>query len=78
MKRWKISQDFNERPDAYDCLVVAAETEEEAKLPEVDSEAWAPPEHVTVEYLCEEEEGTPAGIIVGTYHGGGIRWTKNS
>jgi hypothetical protein len=77
MKLWKISQDFNNRNDTYDSLIVAAETEEEAQLTEVDYECfgflstfWAHHSHVTAEYIGEAKEGTLAGIILGSFNAG--------
>lgn len=82
MKLWLISQDENPDYDTYDSAVVAAETEEEARLTNPDGygkpvdwarkySTWASgPEHVKVEYIGEAKEGTKAGVICASFNAG--------
>lgn len=78
MKLWRISQTKNGNHDTYDSAVVAAETEEAARMthpnyPEWTGRkegTWAAAKHVTVEYLGEAREGHPAGVVCASYNAG--------
>jgi len=82
MKLYKLSQDENDFYDTYDSVVVAAETEEEAKFihPEetiidwggIDGrlESWCNVDHVKVEYIGEAKGGTEKGVILGSFNAG--------
>jgi len=69
MKLYLISQDHNRGYDTYDCAVVIAENEEEAKKVNVGSfdqyGTWASPEHVTVKYIGEAVEGLKGELSTG-------------
>jgi len=74
MKLWRISQTENDYYDFYDSAIVAAESEEEAKMinPEggrIDSAktsySWVnSPDEVTAEYIGEAAEGITAGDVI--------------
>lgn len=73
MKLWFISQpNENVDYDTYDSAVVAAETEEEAKViqPSRFGSGWCAPEDVAVEYLGEAKEGTVKGVICASFNAG--------
>lgn len=85
MKLWRISQTVNRGYDTYDSAVVAAETEEAARMthPDIDAKpdwhhepgrwrlaAWAAPNRVRVEYLGEAREGHPAGVVCASFNAG--------
>ena len=79
MKLWHISQTENGGYDTYDSAVVAAETEDAARVT-MPSEnegfgkaygAWCSgPDKVTVELIGEAVEGTKAGVICASFHAG--------
>lgn len=78
MKLWKISQTANDGYDTYDSAVVAAETEDEARLMHPDGgalrnslyDSWVRhPEDVKVEYLAYAV-GLDAGIILASFNAG--------
>lgn len=84
MKLWLISQEQNSDYDTYDSLVVAAETEDDArKTPPtgylfegVDwhdraAKVWASgPEHVVVKHIGTAAEGTAPGVILASFNSG--------
>jgi len=82
MKLWLISQNTNNGYDTYDSAVVAAETEEAAKMmhpsngkdikPEPRwAQEWADkPEQVTCEYIGEAKDGTQKHVICASYNAG--------
>jgi len=77
MKLWLISQDSNNGYDTYDSAVVAANSEDEARLinPDGDWEsrwsAWCDrPDQVTVEYIGDAKINTEAGIILSSFNAG--------
>jgi hypothetical protein len=80
MKLYRISQNVNNGYDTYDSAVVAAETEEEAKMihpsgnewdgKELGYDSWCSAEKVKVEYIGEAKEGTLKGIIVSSFNAG--------
>ena len=85
MKLWLISQTVNGGYDTYDSAVVAAESEDAARLtypnggadtdwyddPELLwQERWADPSDVTVEYLGEARKGHPAGVVCASFNAG--------
>jgi len=82
MKLYKICQAVNKGYDSYDSAVVAAESEEEAKMihpnkyvenwdgNEKDYGTWTSSENVVVEHLGEAKEGTVKGIIVKSFNAG--------
>jgi hypothetical protein len=79
MKLWLISQDENNDYDTFDSVVVAAETEEQAKSihPYSRIDAWASsvwassPNKVKVKYLGEAcEDIREPGIILASFNAG--------
>ena len=86
MKLWLISQTVNGGYDTYDSAVVAAETEDAARLTHPDGgmpvnwyvdkpgefpdRRWTLPRLVRVEYLGEAREGHPAGVVCASFNAG--------
>ena len=82
MKLWKISQTKNSDYDTYDSAVVAAETEEAARLTHPGGETdgwwtsrwylscWAEPQEVLVSYIGEAAPNTKPGVIVTSFNAG--------
>jgi hypothetical protein len=82
MNIYKISQSENNYYDTFDSAIVAAESEEEARLINPDGEwyekqlgykytAWAyRPEKVKVEYLGTAKENTESGVILASFNAG--------
>lgn len=77
MNLYLLSQDENDDYDTYDVMVVAAETEDEARniLPMNDrwgeSDCWATkPENVTVRLIGTAAEGIKAGPILKSFNAG--------
>ncbi len=81
MKLWLISQSVNRNYDTYDSAVVAAETEEAARLTHPHDiqgvfspkrafrlHLWAAPQDVTVEFLAEYNGD--AGVICASFNAG--------
>lgn len=69
MKLWLVSQTHNGGYDTYDCAVVLADTEKEAKEVGVGGYGpygtWAAPEHVTAKYIGEAVEGLKGELSTG-------------
>ncbi len=70
IKLWKLSQTHVRENGYYRDVLVAAETEEDAKNTDINSGSeyyaiWVDPRHVNVEYLGEAKEGTEAGFLFG-------------
>lgn len=80
MKLYLISQDVNNDWDTYDSAVVAAETEEQARVmhpgggtinPNSQFSSWATnPDDVLVEYIGDAASGTKSGIICASFTAG--------
>ena len=76
MKLWRISQTANDNYDTFDSAVVAAKTEDEARLIHPGGYGkgyegcWAKPEKVSVEYIGEARTGMEAGVIVASFNAG--------
>lgn len=84
MKLWLLSQDVNNDYYTYDSCVVAAETEEDARVIAPNGKrmpgwrgrtrrgwAWARrPEQVTVKLIGTAEDGTPEGVILASFNAG--------
>ena len=76
LKLWLISQEENTGWDTYDSAVVAAKTEEEARLINPDggwnlSSAWcSSPDKVHIEYLGIATEGVEPGIVLSSFNAG--------
>lgn len=86
MKLWLISQTVNGGYGTYDSAVVAAETEDAARLTHPDADPdddaapwdgnddfyanWADAKYVCVEYLGEAREGHPAGVVCASFNAG--------
>jgi hypothetical protein len=79
MNLYLVSQTENCNYDTYDSMVVAAETEEEARNTMPDSftrwgqsySEWASsPDKVTVLLIGTAVEGTTAGVICSSYNAG--------
>ena len=81
MKLWLISQTENDNWDTYDSAVVAAETEEEAKMIDPSGAAdidwkykyssWASsPDNVACVNIGEAIEGTLKGVVCASFNAG--------
>lgn len=76
MKLWLISQTVNRDYDTYDSAVVAAETEDDARLIVPHGQgykgqrSWADPEDIIVEHIGEAIIGTPAGVVLSSFNAG--------
>lgn len=76
LKLWLISQKENTEWDTYDSAVVAATTEEEARLINPDGEwilssAWcSSPDKVHVKYLGIATEDVEPGIVLSSFNAG--------
>jgi hypothetical protein len=76
MKLWLLTQNTNNSYDTYDSVVVAAKTEELARLetprgPEYPEDlAWVAPEFVTVECIGTAKPGTKAGAVLASFNAG--------
>ena len=85
MKLWLISQDTNNGYDTYDSAVVAAETQDAAKLihpnrygdevvklpEELKSySTWASLPNISATYLGEAADGTEPGVICASFNAG--------
>jgi hypothetical protein len=77
MKLFHISQTENNNYDTFDSAVVAAESEDAARntVPgKPFGHSWtdwcSTPELVTVCYIGEAAEGTPAGVICASFNAG--------
>lgn len=77
---WHLSQSENDTYDTFDSAVVAAETEEEARLinPDCRRADWrkpavkwcSSPDNVTVNLIGTAVEGTEEGIIIASFNAG--------
>ena len=87
MKLFKLTQSVNSiddfNYDTYDSVIVAAETEDEARFIHpmnhiddfkdwggVDDDTWADAKDIEVEYIGEAKEGTVKGVILASYNAG--------
>lgn len=78
MKLYLLSQDANNDYDTYDSCVVAAESEEDARLitPNYDGfkDGWSSwvrsPDQVEVQYIGEAAEGAKAGVVCASFNAG--------
>jgi hypothetical protein len=83
MKLWKISQTKNNEYDTWDAAVVAAVSEDAARLMHPSGReikyrpgygdkhmGWTSPENVTVEYIGEARIGMLAGVVVASFNAG--------
>jgi len=83
MKLYEISQSVNNNYDTYDSAIVAAESEDEARMinpDKMDDEdwdgevgswsAWCAAKDVDVEYIGEAKEGTKKGLILASFNAG--------
>jgi hypothetical protein len=83
MKLWLISQSVNTGYDTYDGAVVAAETEEAARLTHPSTypdsgwpkrldpyPVWSLLQDVTVELIGEALDGTKPGVICASFNAG--------
>lgn len=84
MKLWYVDQTKNRGYDAYSSFVVAAETQEEARLYHPfhggldpndprwseDYSVWCHHRHASVEYLGEARPGHPPGIVIASFTAG--------
>jgi len=73
MNLYIISQSVKEGYDTYDSMVVAAETEEDARgiLPSntaIELFKWAEKEHVSARLIGEAIDGTESGVILASYN----------
>ncbi len=83
MNLYRISQEANDGYDSYDSAIVAAESEDEARLisPCGDHHEWNSDNHycgswvrnpseVTVELIGTAIDGTKQGVILGSFNAG--------
>ena len=71
MNLYLISQNFNSGYDTHDSAVVAAKTEELARLTEVGyGGTWCSPEHVQVQLIGKAVKGTKPGVILASFNAG--------
>lgn len=79
MKLFKISQTENDDYDTYDSAIVAALSEDDARLIRPSetydwTDHYSPwcssPEKVTVEYIGEAREGMEAGVVLASFNAG--------
>lgn len=77
MNLYLISQTENNDYDTYDSAVVAAETEGQARnthprgvWPKGMNYSWTTPENVAAKLIGVAVEGTPAGVILGSFNAG--------
>jgi len=82
MKLYKLSQNENSGYDTYDSAVVAAESENDARMihpgpwhedwdgREENCGDWCDTEFVKVDYLGEAKEDTISGVIVASFNAG--------
>jgi len=81
MKLYLLTQDVNDDYDTFDSVVVAADSEEEARQitpayggkweERVYSRTWATtPEQVKVKYLGDAADDVPSGIILASFNAG--------
>lgn len=82
MKLFKLKQSVNSAYDTFDSMVVAAESEEEARRchpmtlwdsPEDESlwdGVWADPGDVSVEYIGEAAGHVEKGVILASFNAG--------
>lgn len=84
MKLWCVHQEKNRGYDTFDSFVVAAETQDEARLyhplrSRLDPDdpmwsehynCWCHHRHVSVEYLGEARPGHPPGIVIASFNAG--------
>lgn len=81
MNLYLISQDVNRSYDTYDSAVVAAESEEAARMTRPDSDPWPEgdkrdwtwakkPENVKVKLIGTAADGIPAGVVCASFNAG--------
>jgi hypothetical protein len=78
MKLWLIYQRDNTGWDTYDSAVVAAETEDEARLIHPGNGKWndrwsawaSTPDKVHVDYIGEAKDGTEHGVVLASFNAG--------
>ena len=71
MKLYLISQSTNNDWDTYDSAVVAANSEDEARLISPGCESvWCNPAQVKVRYIGKAGTGTTAGVILASFNAG--------
>ena len=70
-KLWLLSNLSRTGYDTYDSCVVAAKTEEEAKLitPSTNERAWCEPKDVIVEYLGKTDREL-SGVVISSFNAG--------
>lgn len=81
MKLYLISQDKNTGWDTYDSAVVAAESEEQARMTHPSGKnnwdgehedwgAWCASKYVNVKLIGTADNGTDAGVICASFNAG--------
>ena len=80
MNLYLISQSVNDNYDTFDSAVVAAETEEKARLTHpsiyirewngIDNDVWANSDKIIVKLLGTAADGTPVGVICASFNAG--------
>lgn len=77
MKLYLISQDTNKGWDTFDCAVVCAESEKEARMihPAVDTlmrraNTWDRPEFVDVKYIGVADNSIEKGVVCASFNAG--------
>ena len=73
MKLYLLTQSYNGEFGTCDAIVVAANSEEEARVMTPRANAgntWASPKYVSVEYIGEAVQGTESGVILASFNAG--------
>ena len=77
MNLYLLTQNENNDYDTYDAIVVAAESEDQARLITPYDRGyyqsfggWASPDKVAVELIGESVPGTEAGVILASFNAG--------
>lgn len=75
MNLYRISQNWNTGYDTYDSAVVAAESEDEARLihpseMRYSTSSWCDPAAVEVTLIGKAVDGTISGVICASYNAG--------
>lgn len=78
MRLWLISQNDNTNYDTFDSAIVAAETEDDARMIKPCSRDWGDrwsswarsPDKVSVEEIGTAKDGTERGVILASFNAG--------
>lgn len=73
MKLFLLSQNHNNGYYTYDSIVVAAHSEEDARLMTPTGSSrynWCDPQYVEVQYIGEAAPDIESGVILGSFNAG--------